>query len=127
LESLSFLPSVVQAMLLKEFRYIIRDPYYKIILVNLIYPILLPIFLTLQPHGEGVMIRSGLAWSAAALMTLSQMQLCCNVFGVEGGAITLLFLFPGSRRLMLVGKNLSLFLCLSVLNLLFVVAIGLFT
>src|SRR6185369_13697183 len=55
------------------------------------------------------------------------MQLCCNVLGVEGGAISLLFLFPASRRQMLIGKNLTLFLCLSLLNLLFIAALGLFT
>jgi hypothetical protein len=124
---LQMLPPVVRAMLIKEFHYIQRDPYYKIILVNLIYPILLPIFVSVQGRVGGGVYLGSIGWFAAGLMTLSQMQLCCNIFGVEGSAITLLFLFPCPRKQILIGKNLSLFLFLSLLNLLFVISIGVFT
>ena len=117
-----WLPQVVRTVADKEFRYLARDPYYKMVLVNLLWPLLLPIFLALkgssgQGYDSGPYQQTWFIWMGPAMMTFSQMQLCYNIFGTEGGAVSLLFLFPASRRQIVIGKNLFHFLVLSMFNL----------
>ena len=117
-----WMPQVVRAVADKEFRYLTRDPYYKMVLVNLLWPLLLPIFLAMSGGGNGdgsnarVFEGSWFVWMGPAMMTFSQMQLSYNIFGTEGGAIGLLFLFPASRRQIILGKNLFHFTVLSCFN-----------
>jgi hypothetical protein len=118
----SWLPQIVRTVADKEFRYLARDPYYKMVLVNLLWPLLLPIFLALK-GSAGQMYDAGMGpqqswfiWMGPAMMTFSQMQLCYNIFGTEGGAVSLLFLFPAARRQIVIGKNLFHFLVLSMFN-----------
>lgn len=118
----AWLPNVVRAVADKEFRYLARDPYYKMVLVNLVWPLLLPIFLTLRTSSiEGGLARSfestWFVWMGPAMMTFSQMQLTYNIFGTEGGAVGLLFLYPAARRQVVLGKNLFHFTVLSCFNL----------
>ncbi len=114
-------PRVIRAIADKEFRYLVRDPYYKMVLVNLLWPLLLPIFLALRGHsGDSAgaeSLESGwLVWIGPAMMTFSQMKLTFNIYGTEGGAIGSLFLFPASRRQIVLGKNVFHFTVLSCLN-----------
>jgi hypothetical protein len=116
----AWLPAVVRVVTDKELRYLARDPYYKMILVNLLWPLLLPIFLATRGAMGGVEGRSyetsWFVWMGPMMMTFSQMNLCFNIFGTEGGAAALLFLFPASRRQIVIGKNLFHFSVLSCFN-----------
>lgn len=110
----SFVPQVVRAVAEKEIRYLLRDPYYKLVMVNLLWPIILPIVMI----ANGSAAAQWAVWIGPGFAVLSQMQLTFNVFGTEGGAISLLFLFPAERRRILLGKNLfhfGLFSCLSLI------------
>ena len=117
-----WMPQVIHALADKEFRYLVRDPYYKMVLVNLLWPLLLPIFLALRGSGGGdpsearVFQANWFVWMGPAMMTFSQMQLSYNIFGTEGGAVGLLFLFPAARRQIVLGKNLFHFTVLSCFN-----------
>ena len=53
------LPAVVRVVTDKELRYLARDPYYKMILVNLLWPLLLPIFLATRGAMGGRKFPSG--------------------------------------------------------------------
>jgi hypothetical protein len=52
------------------------------------------------------------------------MPLAFNCFGTDGAAAAILFLFPSSRRQILIGKNLTLFTALSLVNLLFMLLLS---
>jgi ABC-2 type transport system permease protein len=113
------LPPVVEAVVEKEVKYILRDPYFKIALMNLVYLLLVVGFTMLGRRGDGELqgVRPGLIWGATGWVLLSEMQLLFNLFGTDGAAAAVLFLYPSSRRQMLIGKNLTLFAALSVVNL----------
>ncbi|HLJ56886.1 MAG TPA: hypothetical protein VKT77_17735 [Chthonomonadaceae bacterium] len=114
-------PPAIRAVAEKEFRYLARDPYYKMVLVNLIWP-LVPVIISLRSAaggdtmGLGVSQTGWLLWMAPPMMTFSQMNLCFNIFGTEGGAIGTFFLFPVDRRQMVIGKNVFHFCVLSFVN-----------
>ena len=114
------LPPVVEAVADKELKYMRRDPYFKIALMNLVYMLVVGAlaFLGRPEPASGAGQRPAMLWGVTALMLLSEMQLLFNSFGTEGAAATLLFLFPSSRRQILIGKNLTLFAALSAVNLL---------
>jgi ABC-2 type transport system permease protein len=116
------LPPVVEAVVDKELKYILRDPYFKIALMNLLYMLVVAAFAFLGgPEREGMgSFRPAMVWAATGLVILAEMQLPFNMFGTEGGAAAVLFLFPSSRRQILLGKNLTLFAALSVVNLVFI-------
>jgi len=118
----AWLPGVVRAVADKEFRYLARDPYYKMILVNLLWPLLLPIFLSLRgtsgdPGEARAFTGTWYIWMGPMMMTFSQMQLTNNIFGTEGGAIALMFLFPAARKNIVLGKNVFHFILLSTFSL----------
>src|SRR5205814_606667 len=48
----------------------------------------------------------------------------CNILGYEGAAAATLFSLPGSRRQLIVGKNLAMFAAISVFNLIAVIAVA---
>jgi ABC-2 type transport system permease protein len=115
------LPPVVEAVADKEFKYIFREPYFKLALMNLVYMLFVAIFAFMGGRRSESYsgFRPGMIWGASGMVLLMEMSLLFNIFGTEGGAATVLFLFPGSRRQILLGKNLTLFVALSAVNLVF--------
>ena len=114
------LPPPMRAMVEKEFAYMRRDPYFRLLLMNFAYVIVFGISMarlnTGMAAGSGGVSNS---YGGAGLMLMTELGLVCNVFGTEGGAITLLFLTPCARRQILLAKNLAYFLAISTLNLLY--------
>lgn len=122
----SRLPPVIEAMAEKEVKYLFRDPYFKLALMNLIYMLLISVF-AFTRAGNGVappFFRTMMIWVATGMVLLTEMQLVCNIFGTDGGASTVLFSFPCSRRQILIGKNLTLFTALSIINLVFMIVLA---
>lgn len=123
-EALAQRVPVVWAMFEKELRYLVRDPYYKVVLMNFVYIFFVSLFAmfnNVQHIGSDVE-RLALAWGATALLLMMQTQIVCNIFGTEGAGAATLFLTPAPRRDILMGKNLSAVLGLSVVNLLYAAA-----
>ncbi|HLV79797.1 MAG TPA: hypothetical protein VKT32_05920, partial [Chthonomonadaceae bacterium] len=122
---LTGLPPVVEAMVEKEVRYYLRDPYFKVILLNLAYMLVVGFF-GIRPAGVLMTppVRVLMTWIMMSLPLLIEMQLVCNLFGTEGSAASLLFLFPCSRRQILIGKNLALFVTLSTINIVFMAVLA---
>jgi ABC-2 type transport system permease protein len=120
------LPPVVEAMLDKEMKYLARDPYFKVVLMNLVYILFVAAFMFLRPGRREAFLNfgPGMAWLASGMLLLAEMQLLFNLFGPEGSAASVLFMFPSSRRQILIGKNLTLFMALSTLNLVFMLVIA---
>ncbi len=63
-------------------------------------------------------------WGGLGLLLFSEANLLFNIFGNEGGAANILFLFPGERRQMLLGKNLTLFGALLLVNTVFLIVLS---
>jgi ABC-2 type transport system permease protein len=121
----TILPPVVEAVVDKEFKYMVRDPYFKVALMNLVYMVFVAGFAFFGGRGESFgTLRPVMLWSVTGFMLLTEMNLVFNVFGTEGGAATVLFLFPSSRRQILLGKNLALFAALSAVNLVFLLLVA---
>lgn len=116
------LPPVVEAMADKEVKYLLRDPYFKVALMNMAYILIVGVFLFLRGSEQGVSLEQAtpaMLWGAAGLLLFGQTNLLFNMWGNEGGAAPVLFGFPGARRQMLVGKNLTLFTALFAINAVF--------
>ncbi len=113
------LPPVIQAMAAKEFTYMFRDPYFKVVIANLAYVLVVCVFpiLSRRSTTSSVPVLSYMPWWAVGLLLLSEMQLVCNMFGTEGAAAVQLFMFPCERREIILGKNLALFAALASVNL----------
>jgi ABC-2 type transport system permease protein len=111
------LPPVVRAVMAKEWLYILRDPYFRMMILNLVYVLVVAVIAFIRPFERNRGASGPYAlWGACSFSLLSIMQIVCNVFGTEGGAIGTLFGFPCSRRQILLGKNLTHFLVLSAAN-----------
>jgi ABC-2 type transport system permease protein len=114
------LPPVVQAVADKEFKYLVRDPYFRASLVSVAYILVMVVFMFLQPWGKefhwGTGTAGYLVWGVGTFFLIMQSHLPLNIFGTEGNAASLLFLFPGDRKHILMGKNLALFAALSAVN-----------
>lgn len=123
------LPPVVHAVMDKEIKYIFREPYFKVLLLNLVYITALGAFAFLQPGSrQGLRVfGSGLLWGLCGFVLLSEESALFNIFGTDAHAASTLFLFPGSRREILMGKNLALYLAMSVVNFVFLFVLSLFT
>ncbi len=119
------LPPVVLAVAEKEIRYYKRDPYYRIVLMNLVYLMVVACFSVVGIRHDPLppSTTMGIIWGATAVHLLTEMQIAANLFGPDGSAASLLFLFPCSRRHILLGKNLTVFGTLSGINLVFLVAL----
>ena len=122
---LRFLPPVVLAVAEKEARYYKRDPYFRIVVMNLVYLMAVACFSVIGIRREPLTPTAtlGIIWGATALLLLSEMQVVGNLFGTDGTAASLLFLFPCSRRHILMGKNLTVFGALSLVNFVFLAAL----
>lgn len=119
--TLNLLPPVVGAVTQKELRYLSRDPALKSRLVAALYFALVIGVAFLYPRAldraelGGAMRQVGL-WAVAAVLALTQSDLVFNIFGDEGPAAAALFMFPSSRRHIIMGKNLAFFVALAGLN-----------
>jgi ABC-2 type transport system permease protein len=121
------LPPVVTAIFQKELKYFQRDPAFKAMLMQFIY--LFVVFFVYRWNMS--MYTSGytssyhpptfMLWMLAWMPLFLEASLTSNIFGVEGDAIGTLLLFPSSRRQIMQGKNLALFLALWPLNAIIVV------
>ena len=123
-----WMPPAVLAIAGKEFRYLLRDPFYKMMLANLFWPVII-LAITNNNQTQKEMFAgtpqatsNSFVWAMATLMTFSQCQMPYNIFGTEGGAVNLLFLYPAPRKQIILGKNLFHFTMLSCVNLVFAVA-----
>jgi hypothetical protein len=114
------LPPVVAAMVEKEVRYFLRDPFFRVALVNSLYLLVIGGFSTLSSSGRRAQALPGTSplWFATSLLLFQQTILVYNQFGTDGAAAPVLFGFPSSRRQMILGKNLPLFALLAAENLL---------
>jgi hypothetical protein len=97
---------------MKEARYMRRDPAFKASLMNLLYVLIVAVFMVLPQSGRNVPVR-WMVWPASFVALMSEMRFFFNFFGTEGAAASLFFLYPASRRQMLVGKN-AVYLMLAV-------------
>jgi hypothetical protein len=120
------LPPVVEAMAEKELKYLRRDPFFKITLMNLVYMMIVAIFAFLRGsfrHGGTDFNPAGTSpwglWGASGLLLWGVTGFVFNTFGTEGGAASALFSFPSDRRQMLVGKNLTILSALLAVNVVF--------
>lgn len=120
------LPPVVEAVMDKEIKYIFRDPYFKLRMMSLVYMLFIVGFAFLRGRSASGFgnHRPTIAWAGSGWVLLSEMSMVFNLFGTEGGAATFLFMFPSSRRQILIGKNLTLFTALSVVNLVFLLILA---
>ena len=108
-----------QAVMDKEVKYFARDPYFKHILVMMVYMLAVLIVVFLRPwHGEGLSLNVGdvTLWAGTGLVLMMESALVFNMFGTEGPAASVLFMFPSSRREIVIGKNLAGFAALSAAN-----------
>ncbi len=120
------LPPVVEAMADKELKYLRRDPFFKITLMNLVYMMIVAVFAFLRGslrHGGGGFNPAGASpwglWGASGLLLWGVTGFVFNTFGTEGGAASALFSFPSDRRQMLLGKNLTILGALLAVNVVF--------
>jgi len=115
------LPPVIEAMADKELKYLRRDPYFKASLMMTIYMLAVVIIVLVNPrtsrHEAPREMGQMVLWGATSMLLFMEAQLAFNIFGTEGLAASLLFLFPSPRRYILIGKNIVLFLALCVVNL----------
>jgi ABC-2 type transport system permease protein len=120
---------VVTAIVEKELKYLARDPYFKATLTALLYLVFFAAFIFAAPGASERLQRAGPAifWVATVMLLLAELQMLFNAFGTEGAAAWLLFQFPASRRDILIGKNITLFLTLSLINLTFAAMLAFFT
>jgi ABC-2 type transport system permease protein len=125
---LSRLPPAVAAVADKELKYLFRDPFFKATLSQTVYMLVVVGVMMVQTSRMGEQGipgpgRGWFLWGATGMLLMTQSQLALNAFGADGAAAAVLFLFPSPRRHILIGKNLVLFAALSVVDLVFVVAL----
>ncbi|HEY3416117.1 MAG TPA: hypothetical protein VGM23_04445, partial [Armatimonadota bacterium] len=125
----SLLPPVVQAVADKELKYYFRDPAFKASLVAMLYSFMVlgimwlglrHDFQTGDDLGSVTKTISALKditlWLVVLFATFSGNDFSSNIFGSEGVSASVLFLFPGSRKQILFGKNLAYFVAVNVVN-----------
>ena len=121
------LPPVVSAMVAKDTRLLSREPFFRMAFLQSFYFLVVGIVIAKPWHlsagGSGV--SSGVVWFASIFATLAQGTVFYNLFGVEGHAAATLFLFPASRRDILIGKNLTFFAAFGALDALIGLLLGL--
>jgi len=120
------LPPVVAAVAEKELKYLLREPYFKAMMLQSLYFLVIMLFgATGFRVNPAQMLAYGpvLAWGVTGVMLLGESSVVFNILGTEGASASLLFLYPASRRELLLGKNLTLFTALSAINV--AVALGL--
>lgn len=107
------LPPTVAAIARKEWLTFRRDPYFRVLLMNLVYSVGFAGFMVFNRTRRGAAVElfplaSDLVlFGGAGLILLQQSILLYNQFGIDGRAAARLFSFPASRREILLGKNLA--------------------
>jgi hypothetical protein len=92
----------------KEIRYLFRETYFKMMLANVALFLGMGILMFLLPHYSGSedWLDVGIGvWVVTSYVFMGECQVLFNIFGNESTAAATLFLFPGSRREILVGKS----------------------
>jgi hypothetical protein len=123
---LASLPPVVAAVAEKEYKYLLREPYFKAMLVQSLYMLVMIGFMMTGFRANPMQLSvygSGMVWIVMGVMLFGEASVLFNLLGTEGAAASLLFLYPASRRDLLLGKNLTLFAALGLLNLLVTLAL----
>ena len=116
------LPPATAAILAKDLTLFRRDPFYRVLLMNLVYSIGFGAFMlftrTRKVEGNAFsdVLVDGILLGGTALVLLQQSALFYNQFGTEGLASPVLFGSPARRRDILLGKNLSLLLGAGVVD-----------
>jgi len=120
------LPPALAAVIQKEWRYLWRDPQYKVAAINMLYTLVIFAlafilnpswrYLTAMP-GSGfggalggplaAFLRGLISFRIVGILLLASLPLVFNIFGGEGTSITILFSFPTPRRYLFIGKNLA--------------------
>ncbi len=121
----SLLP-VVAAVAEKELKYLLREPFFKAMMLRAVYILVMLLFgMTGFRGNPAQMLAYGptMVWAVIAVMLLGETEVVFNILGSEGASASLLFLYPASRRELLLGKNLTLFTALAAINV--AVALGL--
>jgi hypothetical protein len=109
------LSPAAEAVYIKEMRYMARDPSFKAAFMNLLYTLVIAVFMVM-PKGEANVPVNLMVWPASMIVLMSEMRFFFNFFGTEGAAASLFFLYPASRRDMLVGKDVVYFIVAGVIN-----------
>jgi hypothetical protein len=113
--------SEVGALVQKEWIYLIREPQYKALAVNMVYSLVPMVFaFGLRQHAPGADISALTAsgrlppiWSLGIMIVipsallLTTLALTFNVFGGEASAITVLLTMPTRRLQFLQAKNIA--------------------
>ncbi len=113
-------PPVVQAVAGKELKYVVRAPYFKHMLVMMVYVLAVLVVVVLRPWhkgGSGLEIGDLALWGGAGVVLMMECQVLFNIFGTEGPAASVLFMFPSARREIVIGKNGAAFAALSGVHL----------
>ena len=118
------LPPPLRALVEKEFAYIRRDLYFRSMLIQFASFIVIGVSLARSEQQYPTVNGAITSLSGIGLMLTPAVRLVCNLFGTEGGAITLLFLTPCARRDMLLAKNMTWFLTLGLINSLYALLIA---
>lgn len=121
-DRLAFLPPTIVGLARKEWRYFRRDPYFRLMAMNLLYLLVFTaITLFLRQGGKrgdgdgnlSVALQANPEWAifpvlgGMFLALLSESQMLYNQFGIDGNATVQLFGFPAPRRQFFLGKNLA--------------------
>jgi len=113
-----WLPPVVAAVAEKEWKYLFRDPFFKMSFMQMLYMFVVIIVAVVLPRhgGPGMELGAVTLWTATGILLFGGTMLTFNIFGTDGIAATTLFLFPSSRRQIIFGKNLVMFLAEATVN-----------
>jgi len=109
---ISILPQQVSAVMVKDLKYLWRDPQTKGLLLRSLLPI---VFLTVYPmlqNSKGSLFHNPAfdKFYASTIISLSLFSLAYNALANEQQSLATLFLFPLEPKHLLWGKNLTLFL-----------------
>ncbi len=108
------LPPVVSAVMVKDLKYLWRDPQLKSLLIRSLFSVIVLIVVLVVPRGSSTGIplwsQSWLEFYVPNVVLLSLFTLAFNTLGFERQSLTTLFLFPTQPRYILWGKNLAVFL-----------------
>ncbi|MFQ6132221.1 MAG: hypothetical protein ACE5R4_09310 [Armatimonadota bacterium] len=97
----------MEAVLVKELRYLWREPQMKSLLLTLLFPAL---WLVVVARGGFLPTGPYFAASVGLMCLFAGSAFAMNIFGFDRGGLNLLFLFPSDRRTLLLGKNALIFL-----------------
>ena len=109
---ISILPPQVSAMMIKDLKYLWRDPQIKGLLLRSLLPIVFLVIYPMLQNSKGSLthIYGFTELYVPNIVLLSLFTLAYNALGFEQQSLATLFLFPIEPKHLLWGKNLTLFL-----------------